>query len=147
MEIILRDRVPNLGDAGELVKVKPGYARNFLIPNGLAYPATPANKRRWEAEAKSRSARLAGQKAGAEGIADQLSQVELKFTAKTGDGDRLFGSITAKDIAAQLAERGIDVDKRVVELTEPLKMIGIYQVPVRIHPEVAAEVKVIVDKE
>ena len=104
MEVILRDDVPNLGRVGEIVKVKDGYARNYLIPQGLAYAATPGNKRRIESEAKHRSIRLAEQKSDAEATAAQLAGGALAFTAKAGEGDKLFGSITSADIAKQLAQ-------------------------------------------
>jgi large subunit ribosomal protein L9 len=133
--------------AGEVVTVKDGYARNYLIPQGLAYRATEANKRRIESEKKSRAQRLAAEHADAESLAAALNGVELHFTAKAGEGDKLFGSITSSDIAAQLAEKGYQVDKRVIELEEPIKMIGIYKVPVRLHAEVKAELRVWVVKE
>ena len=147
MEVILRDDVPNLGQVGDLVKVKNGYARNFLIPQGLAYQATEANKRRIEGERKQREIRMAEQKSGAESLAAQLGAIELNFTAKAGEGDKLFGSVTTADIAAQLAEKGYKVDKRLIELPEPIKMIGAYPVSIRLHPEVRAEIRVWVTKE
>ncbi len=147
MEVILREAVPNLGRPGEVVRVKDGYARNYLIPRGLAYRATEANKRRLEGEAKSRAVRLATLQSDAEALAEALASVELHFTAKVGEGDKLFGSITSADIAAQLGDRGFAVDKRSVDLTEPIKMIGVYKVPIRLHPEVRPEVRVWVVKE
>jgi large subunit ribosomal protein L9 len=147
MEVILRDDVPNVGQVGELVKVKNGYARNYLIPQGLAYAATAANKRRIEAEAKQREIRLAEQKSDAESVAAQLGALELHFTAKAGDGDKLFGSVTSGDIAAQLGTKGYKIDKRLIELPEPIKMIGAHPVSIRLHPEVRAEIRVWVTKE
>ena len=147
MEVILRETVTKLGRAGEIVKVKDGYARNYLIPRGLAYQATAANKRRIEAERSSRVHRMAVEHADAEALAEALNALELHFTAKAGEGDKLFGSITSADIAAQIAEKGYTVDKRDIELEEPLKMIGIYKVPVRLHAEVKAELRVWVVKE
>lgn len=147
MEVILRDDVPNLGRVGEIVKVKDGYARNYLIPQGLAYAATPGNKRRIESEAKRRSIRLAEQQSDAEATAAQLAGVALAFTAKAGEGDKLFGSITSADIAKQLAQKGYTVDKRIIELTEPIRMIGDWPVRIRLHPEVRAEIMVSVTRE
>lgn len=147
MEVILRDDVPNLGQVGELVKVKNGYARNYLIPQGLAYQATEANKRRIESERKQREIRLAEQKSDAEGLAAQLNAIELTFTAKAGEGDKLFGSVTSSDIASELAAKGYKLDKRLIELPEPIKMIGAYPVSIRLHPEVRAEIRVWVTKE
>jgi large subunit ribosomal protein L9 len=147
MDVILRESVENVGRAGEVVKVKDGYARNFLIPKGLAYAATAANKRRAEAESQRVVGKLAAQQGDAEALAAQLAGLELRFTMKAGEGDKLFGSITSADIAARIAEQGLTVDKRVIELEEPIKMIGVYQVPIRLHSEVRGEVQVWVDKE
>lgn len=147
MEVILRETVENLGRAGEVVKVKNGYARNFLIPKGLAYAATAGNKRRADAEAQRLAGRVAAEQGGAAAIAAQLAGLELRFAVKAGEGDKLFGSIGSADIAAKLAEHGLTVDKRVIELEDPIRMIGVYQVPVRLHPEVRGEVRVWVDKE
>jgi large subunit ribosomal protein L9 len=147
MEVILRKTVDQLGSAGEIVKVKPGYARNYLLPQGLAYPATPGNKRRVQAEAGRRASLAATEKGDAEAFAGRLASVELTFTAKAGEADKLFGSITTADIAERLAEQGLSIDRRIIELEEPIKMIGIYKVPVRLHPEVHADVRVWVVKE
>jgi large subunit ribosomal protein L9 len=147
MEVILRDDVPNLGRVGEIVKVKDGFARNYLIPQGLAYAATPGNKRRIESEAKRRTIRLAEQKSDAEATAARLAGVALAFTAKAGEGDKLFGSITSADIAKQLAQQGYTVDKRIIELAEPIRMIGDWSVRIRLHPEVRAEIMVSVTRE
>ena len=147
MDVILTADVAHLGKTGEVVKVKDGYGRNFLIPEGLAYLATEANKRRIAAEAGRRASTVAAEQASAESIAEKLRQVSLTFTAKAGEGERLFGSITAADIATKLAEAGHKVDKRSIELEEPIRSIGVYQVPVRLHSSVKAEVRVWVVKE
>ncbi len=147
MEVILRETVARLGRAGEVVEVKDGYARNYLVPHGLAYPATQANKRRVEAEASSRVLEIAAEQSDAEVLAAKLENIELTFTAKVGEADKLFGSVTSTDIADKLGELGYSVDKRAVELEEPIKMIGIYKIPVRLHPEVHAKVRVWVVKE
>ncbi len=147
MDVILKKHVINVGRAGEVVSVKPGYARNYLIPQGLALPATKANQRRIEAEAKHRSVQLAAELGDAEALAAALENVSTTFHAKAGEGDKLFGSVTSADIADRLAELGFTVDKRHIELKEPLKMIGIHKVPIRLHPDVRAEVEVSVAKE
>lgn len=147
MEVILRKPVARLGQAGDIVKVKDGYARNYLIPRGLAYLATDENKRRVASEAKRRAERLAADRASAEELAARLATVELHFRAKTGEGDRLFGSVTSGDIAEQLAALGIPVDRRAVELEAPIKAIGVYKVPVRLYTDVHAEVRVWVVKD
>lgn len=147
MEVILRDDVTHLGKAGEIVTVKDGYARNYLIPRGLAYQATTGNKRRIEVEQKQRDARLATQRAEATTEAERLAAISLTFTVRTGEGDKLFGSITAADIAEKLKEQGIAVDKRRIGLDEPIKMVGIYKVPVRLEAGVAGEIRVWVVKE
>lgn len=147
MEVILRENVDNLGHAGELVSVKDGYARNYLLPRGLAYEATEANKRRIESERRARGLKHASDRADADALAARLAAIELRFTAKAGEGDRLFGSITSGDIATRLAEQGVTIDKRHIELSEPLKMIGEFKVPVRLHPEVKGEIRVRVVRE
>jgi large subunit ribosomal protein L9 len=147
MEVILREDVAHLGKSGEIVAVKDGYARNYLIPQGLAYQATAGNKRRIEVERQQREARLATQRAEAATVAERLAAISLTFTVRTGEGDKLFGSITAADIAEQLKEQGVTVDKRRIELEEPIKMVGIYKVPVRLEAGVTGEIRVWVVKE
>jgi large subunit ribosomal protein L9 len=129
------------------VTVKDGYARNYLIPRGLAYLATAGNKRRIEAEARQQGLKLSAARADAEALATRLEGLELHFTAKAGDGDRLFGSVTAADIAEELGRKGYSVDKHDVELDEPIKMIGVVPVPIRVHPEVRVTLRVWVVKE
>lgn len=147
MEVILRETIDKVGHAGEIVKVKTGYARNFLLPKGLAYPATAANKRRVEAEAVRRAQLSAAERGDAEALAERLAGISAEFTVKAGEGDKLFGSITSGDIAEKLRQLGYEIDKRIIELEEPIKMIGIYKVPIRLHPEVKAELRVWVVKE
>jgi len=147
IEVILREDITDLGKAGEIVKVKDGYGRNYLMPRGLAYPATPGNKRRVEAEAQRRGISLARQKTDAEALAARLATADLTFQVKAGEGDKLFGSVTSADIAARLAELGHHIDKRIIDLPEPIKMVGVYQVPVRLHAEVHPTVRVWVVKE
>ena len=142
MELILREDVKSLGKAGALVKVKPGYARNFLLPRGLAYEATDGNKKRIEAESKAREARASQDRDQALKTAASLEGVAITISAKAGEGDRLFGSITTQDIADQLAKAGHPVDKRKIELEHPIKQIGEHMVPVRLHAEVHATIRV-----
>jgi large subunit ribosomal protein L9 len=146
MEVILREDIDDLGKAGSIVKVKDGYGRNFLLPRGLAYQATPGNKRRVEAEARQRGEMLSREKDDAEAFAARLAAADLTFQAQAGEGDKLFGSITSADISAKLAELGHVVDKRIIELPEPLKMVGVYKVPIRLHAEVRPEIRVWVVK-
>lgn len=147
MEVILRESVDKLGRAGEIVKVKDGYARNFLLPQRLAYRATEGAKRRVAAEQKHLQKQLQLARADADAVAEALSTLTLEFTAKTGDGDRLFGSITSADISNKLAEHGHTVDKRIIDLHEPIRIVGDHQVAIRLHPDVRPEVKVVVRKE
>jgi len=142
MEVILREDVKSLGKAGELVRVKPGYARNFLLPKGLAYEATEGNKKRIAAETRARSARVAAERGEAEALGTRLSGVTLALAGKAGDEGKLFGSITAQDIAEALARQGFEVDRRRIELEQPIKTLGAHTVSVRLHPEVHAEVRV-----
>jgi len=144
MEVILREDVQSLGKAGELVKVRPGYARNYLLPQGLAYEATEGNRKRIEAESRARTARAASDRAEAETLAAALGQVSLTMARKAGEGDRLFGSITAQDIAEGLAGLGHTVDRRRIELGQPIKSLGEHRVTVRLPAEVHAEVRVTV---
>lgn len=147
MQVILRKQVDNLGDAGEIVDVKPGYGRNYLIPQGLAYEATDANKRRLEAERARVAAKEAETLGDAQKRAATLEGVSLTFHARAGQEGKLFGSITSADIAEKLAEQGITVDRRQIELDEPIKALGVSSVPVRLHSQVRPEVKVWVIQE
>lgn len=147
MEIILREDVQHLGKAGEVVKVKDGYARNFLLPKGLAYPATEANKKKITYEAQRIARQREAERTAAESEAGRLAGVELTFAVKVGEEDRLYGSVTASDIQRRLEEQGIHVDKRKIELPEPLRSLGDFRVGVRIHPDVRPEIAVHVVKE
>lgn len=144
MEVILREDIKTLGKAGELVKVKPGYARNFLLPKGLAYEATEGNRKRIMAESKAREARAAEESGEARAMASKLSNVSLNLTRKAGEGDRLFGSITAQDLADALTAQGHTVDKRRIELEHPIKTVGQHTVSIRLHPDVTAEIRLMV---
>ena len=142
LEVILREDIKTLGKAGELVRVKPGYARTYLLPHGLAYEATEGNKKRIAAETKARSVRLQSERAGAEREAATLSGVQLRLAGKAGEEGKLFGSITAQDIAEELGRQGHTVDRRRIELEHPIKTLGEHTVSVRLHPDVHAEVRV-----
>jgi large subunit ribosomal protein L9 len=147
MDVILRQDVEKLGNTGDLVTVKDGYARNYLLPHGLAYAATEGNRKRLEAEAKLRVKKAGAQLGGARELAAQLEAVSLTFAMKAGEGDKIFGSVTAADVAERLQAEGFTVDKKTVELPEPIKALGVYKVPVRLHHEVKPEVRVWVVKE
>ena len=147
MEIILRQGVENLGKPGDVVKVKSGYARNYLLPHGLAYEATPGNLKRIQQERDRLDAAENERRAAAASIAERLEQVSLTFSARVGDDGKLFGSVTSNDIAAQLESQGFHVEKRQIDLHEPIKALGVYRVPVRLHADVKPEVRVWVIKQ
>ena len=141
-DVILREDVKSLGKAGELVRVKPGYARNFLLPRGLAFEATEGNKKRIAAETRARGARDQAERTEAERFAAILGATALTLKGKAGEEGKLFGSITAQDIADALAAQGHQVDRRRIELEHPIKTVGHHTVAVRLHSEVHAEVRV-----
>ncbi len=147
MEVILKEDVDNLGHRGDVVKVAQGYGRNFLLPRKLAIEATAGNKDVIEQMKVSSVRRSAKEKGDAELLLQQLEQVTLEFTRKTGDNDHLFGSVTAPDIVQALEAKGFQIDRRKVHLEEPLKSLGEFLVPVRLHREVTAHVKVNVTAE
>ena len=147
MEIILREDVQHLGKVGEVVKVKDGYARNFLLPKGLAYPATEANKKRISVEGERVAKQRAAEKTAAETEATRLADVQLTFQVKVGEENKLYGSITASDIQRRLEELGIHVDKRKIDLSEPIRELGEFKVGIKIHPDVRPEVRVTVVQE
>ena len=147
MEIILRQGVENLGKPGDVVKVKSGYARNYLLPHGLAYEATPGNLKRIQQERDRLDAAENERRAAASTIAEKLEQVSLTFSARVGDEGKLFGSVTNSDIAAQLEAQGFHIEKRLIDLHEPIKALGVYRVPIRLHADVRPEVRVWVIKQ
>src|SRR5881409_1065421 len=147
MEIILREDVQHLGKVVEVVKVKDGYARNYLLPKGLAYPATEANKKKITYESERLAKQRADEKTAAESEATRLADVHLTFEVKVGEEGKLYGSVTASDIQRKLEEMGIHVDKRKIDLAEPIRELGEYNVGIKIHPEVRPEVRVTVVKE
>jgi large subunit ribosomal protein L9 len=142
MEIILIEDVPNLGAIGELVNVKAGFARNFLLPRKMAIVASVKSKKRLEHEKRLAGFRLVKAKKDAETMVQRLANTSVTIARKVGEQDKLFGSVTTADIARALADEGVMVDKRAVQLTEPLKALGVYQVPVKLRTDVTAEVKI-----
>jgi|SRR5690606_16752938 len=146
MEVILRQAVENLGKPGDLVAVKAGYARNYLIPRGFALPATEGNKKRIEQQKARLEAAESERRGAAQQVADRLEQVSLTFSARVGEEEKLFGSVTAADIAQQLQAQGFEIEKRQVDLHDPIKSLGVYRVPVKLHADVKPEVRVWVIK-
>ena len=147
MEVILRQAVEKLGHPGDIVKVSPGYARNFLLPRGYAYEATPGTKKRIERERKRLEAAEETRRTSAQGLAEKLEQVSLTFSARVGEEGKLFGSVTTADIAQQLGDQGFSIEKRQIDLKEPIKALGVYRVPIRLHADVHPEIKVWVIKQ
>ncbi len=144
MEVILKEDVNKLGHRGDVVKVADGYGRNYLLPGKLAIEATAANKVVIEQMKASAVRKTAKEKIGAEQQATELSAVELTFERKVGENDQLFGSVTSSDIADELEQKGYTIDRRKISLEEPLRSLGEYHVPVKLHREVTAHVKVTV---
>lgn len=147
MEVILRDHIDNLGRRGEVVNVANGYARNYLLPRKLALLVTSANRRQVERERVLAEAREADERERARGFADRLQGVECVVARRVGETGTLYGSVTSADVAEHLAARGIEVDKRRIQLGEPLKELGEFPVTVRLHRDVAAELTVRVVRE
>ena len=147
MKLILREDVYNLGKGGELVEVKPGYGRNFLIPRGLAVLANPKNIREVEHQKAVAAAKAAKLKASAEAVAKRLSDTPVTLRRKVGEQDKLYGSVTAMDVAEALAARGLDIDRRAIDLSEPIKTLGDFEVGVKLHSEVIGKAKVKVEAE
>ena len=144
VQLILREDVHKLGLAGDLVEVKPGYARNFLIPQGKAMIATPSKVNELEHQKRMIEARLAKELKDVRAIAKKIGNLSLKVSAKAGEGGKLFGSVTTMQIAELLADRGFEIDRRKIALDEPIKTLGEHQVPIKIHRDVNIAVKVVV---
>jgi len=142
VRIILRKDMENLGEAGDIVDVAAGFARNYLLPQGVAYEATDANVRRHEEELRHMAQRSGRDLDRAESQAEKLEGVSVTFRVKAGEEGRLFGSVTSSDIAGALAEQGHEIDRHIIRLEEPIKQLGVYKVPVRLHAEVQPEVSV-----
>ena len=147
MKLILREDVYNLGKGGELVEVKNGYGRNFLIPRGLAVVANPRNIREVEHQKAVAAAKAAKLKASAQAVAKRLADTPIALKRKVGEQDKLYGSVTAMDIAEALAARGLQIDRRHIDLAEPIKTVGDHEVGVKLHAEVVGKVKVKVEAE
>src|SRR5262245_43485460 len=139
MEVILREHVDNLGRRGDVVKVAAGYARNFLLPRKLALEVTENNRRQIERERAAAEARELEEKAQAEAYAQRVSQVEIEIARRVGENNTLYGSVTSADIAQALAAKGFEVEKRKIQLADPLKALGEATVPVKIHREVTVQ--------
>ncbi len=147
MEVILRQAVDKLGHPGDIVKVSAGFARNFLLPRGVAYEATPGNKKRIAQEKDRLQAAENLRVASAQELAAKLEQVSLTFSARVGEEGKLFGSVTPADIAQQLEAQGFTmIEKRMIDLHEPIRALGIYKVPIKLHADVKPEIKVWVIK-
>ena len=147
MEVILREHVENLGRRGDVVKVAPGYARNYLLPRKLALAVTEGNKRIIARERQVADARETEEKQTAEAVASRLAAAELTIERRVGETEALYGSVTSADIAEALAAKGLDIEKRKIQLDEPIKAIGEFTVPVRLHRDVTAQLKVHVVKQ
>ncbi len=141
MKVILTQDIPTLGAKTDVVDVKPGFARNYLIPQGKALPASDANLKRLQQRIKHDGLRLNRDKAKAEELAKKLSEVSCTAAVQAGEDDRLFGSVTPADIAGLLAGQGLDIDKRRILLEEPIKQLGVYNIPIKLHQDVEAIIK------
>jgi len=146
MEVILRQDVDRLGKVGAVVKVKDGFALNFLIPRGLAVSLTTVNLKKLEAEKQRKASQLEKAKKEAEAIKEKLSALSLTMPVLAQPDDKLYGSIAAQDIASALKEEGFDIDKSLIAIEEPIKALGIYEVPVNLHPEISTKIKIWVVK-
>ncbi len=142
MRLILKEDVKNLGPIGSIVEVKNGYGRNYLIPRNLAVEANQKNLKQFEHEKKIILAKAKKLKQSMEDFAEQISRLTISIEAKAGEEDKLFGSVTGKDIAEAIAKQGIEIDKRKIQLEEPIKRLGSYDVAVKVHHDVTASVKV-----
>lgn len=146
MEVILREAVEKLGHPGDVVKVSPGFARNYLLPRGIAYEATPGNLKRIAQEKERLEAAENLRRAAAQEVANKLEPISLTFSARVGEEGKLFGSVTSADISQQLEAQGVHIEKRMIDLHDPIRALGVYKVPVKLHADVKAEIKVWVIK-
>jgi len=142
MKVILRQDYENLGRMGDIVEVKDGYARNFLIPRKIALPATPGNIRMVETEKKQKAFKLEREKLNAQKLAEKLYGLEITIPMRAGENERLFGSVTAQMIAEEIGKLGVEVERKKILLDEPIKMLGSYEVPIKLHPDVSVKIKV-----
>jgi large subunit ribosomal protein L9 len=142
MEVILREHVDNLGRRGDVVKVAAGYARNYLLPRKLALPVTEASRRQIDREREKAEARDAEEKGAAEAMAQRIAALDISIARRVGENQTMYGSVTSADIAQALAAKGFEIEKRKIQLPEAIKSVGEHTIPVKIHREVTAEVKV-----
>ena len=147
MRILLREDMEHLGRRGDVVRVAPGYARNYLLPKGLAMSVTPGNMKRIEQEQRALQVRRDREKRGAEDLARRIADVSCTIVKKVGENEILYGAVTTQEIGQVLDKEGIEVDRRRILLEEPIKALGVYTVPIRVHPEVTADLKVWVVRE
>jgi large subunit ribosomal protein L9 len=147
MEVILLDSIPKLGERGSTVKVKSGFARNYLFPRRLALPASEANRRVFQENQRVLEKRDQHARAAAEEAAKKFADVSCTIPVQVGEEDRLYGSVTTADVARSLADQGYEVDRKQIQLDEPIKQLGVYTVDIRLHREVSAPIKVWVVKE
>jgi len=147
MEVILKEDVAKLGSRGDVVKVAEGYGRNFLLPRKLAIEATVGNKKVIEQMRAAALRRFAKEKAQAEELSKQFDGLSVSFQRRSGEHDQLFGSVTPGDIAESLEKKGFNIDRRKIQLHEPLKTLGEFTVPVKLHKDVTAHLKVVIEKE
>ena len=146
VKLLLKESIKNVGRVGDVVEVSPGYARNYLLPRGIAYAATEGNKKRISQEKARLEAAENERRGAAEELAKRVEEVSITFSARVGEEGKLFGSVTSADIAQQLAEQGFEIEKRQIDLKEPIKALGVYRVPIRLHADVHPEIKVWVIK-
>lgn len=146
MEVILREHVEHLGRRGDLVRVADGYARNFLLPRKLALPATDANRKQIERERKIAETRELAERQSAEAVAARLASLEITIARRVGEHDVLYGSVTSADVADALEAKQFPIDKRKIQLAEPIKALGEFAVPVKLHRDVTAQVRVLVTR-
>jgi len=147
MKIILKKEIHKLGQPGDMVEVKNGFARNYLIPQGLAILATPANMKVYQQELKAQAQKALKGKQEAEELAAKLSEVSVTAAVQVGEEEKLFGSVTSQNMADLLKDAGHDIDRKKIMLDDPIKALGVYDVPIKLHPEVTATIKVWVVKE
>ena len=147
MEVILREDIQTLGRRGDVVKVAEGYGRNYLLPRGMAMAVNDSNKAMIEKEKKAHVARLAKEKSEFEALAQRIASLRFIAPRKVGENDALYGSVTSGDVGEFLKAKGIDIDKRKVQLEEPIKKLGEHEVAIKLHPEVVATLKLLVTKE
>ena len=147
IQVVLQREVDNLGDSGDVVRVRPGYARNFLYPRSLALPATAGNLARVEEFKRLAAQRTEAARKQARSIADQLGSVSVKITRAVGEENKMYGSVTSKDIEAAYAEKGITLDRKMMDLKDPIRTLGLSEVPIRLHSDVSAVLRVEVVKQ